>query len=158
MLGLPPRIRIITGDSDVVPKDNGSYSSRVTFMVGNAADAAQHLKAVLIAAAARKLEAKPGEIECLGELYRAGAQDKGLTFNEVVTEALKDTGTITVTGTYSTIPESHGGKKYRGAAIGGSMGYSYSAQVVEVSVDEETGVVTVDKVWVAHDSGVRSIV
>jgi 4-hydroxybenzoyl-CoA reductase subunit alpha len=155
VLGLDlSRIRIITGDSDVVPKDNGSYSSRVTFMVGNAAiDAANNLKAVLIAAAARKLDAKPGEIECLGELYRAGAQDKGLAFNEVVTEALKDSGTITVTGNYSTIPESHGGKKYRGAAIGGTMGYSYSAQVVEVTVDEETGVVTVDKVWVAHDCG-----
>jgi len=155
VLGLDlSRIRIVSGDSEVVPKDNGSYSSRVTFMVGNAAiEAAQNLKAVLVAAAARKLDAKPGEIECLGELYRAGAQDKGLTFNEVVTEALKDTGTITVTGNYSTIPESHGGKKYRGAAIGGTMGYSYSAQVVEVSVDEETGVVTVDKVWVAHDCG-----
>jgi 4-hydroxybenzoyl-CoA reductase subunit alpha len=33
------------------------------------------------------------------------------------------------------------------------MGYSYSVQVVEVSVDEETGVVTVEKVWVAHDCG-----
>ncbi len=155
VLGLDlSRIRIITGDSDVVPKDNGSYSSRVTFLVGNAAiDAAQNLKAVLVAAAARKLDAKPGEIECLGEYFRAGAQDKGLTFNDVVTEALKDGGTITVTGNYSTIPESHGGKKYRGAAIGGTMGYSYSAQVVEVSVDEETGVVTVDKVWVAHDCG-----
>jgi 4-hydroxybenzoyl-CoA reductase subunit alpha len=155
VLGLDlSRVRVVTGDSEVVPKDNGSYSSRVTFMVGNAAiDAANNLKAVLIAAAARKLEAKPGEIECLGELYRAGAQDKGLTFNEVVTEALKDTGTITVTGNYSTIPESHGGKKYRGSAIGGTMGYSYSAQVVEVSVDEETGVVTIDKVWVAHDCG-----
>jgi 4-hydroxybenzoyl-CoA reductase subunit alpha len=155
VLGLElARVRIVTGDSDVVPKDNGSYSSRVTFMVGNAAiAAAQRLKDVLIAAAARKLDAKPDEIECLGELYRAGAQDKGLSFNEVVTEALRDTGTITVTGNYSTIPASHGGKKYRGAAIGGTMGYSYSAQVVEVSVDEETGVVTVDKVWVAHDCG-----
>jgi 4-hydroxybenzoyl-CoA reductase subunit alpha len=148
------RIRVVTGDSEVVPKDNGSYSSRVTFMVGNAAiEAADNLKRLLVAAAARKLEAKPDEIECLGEIYRAGAQDKGLTFNEVVTEALKDTGTITVTGNYSTIPESHGGRKYRGAAIGGTMGYSYSAQVVEVSVDEETGVVNVDKVWVAHDCG-----
>jgi 4-hydroxybenzoyl-CoA reductase subunit alpha len=155
VLGLDlARVRVVTGDSEVVPKDNGSYSSRVTFMVGNAAiDAARNLKSLLVAAAARKLEAKPDEIECLGELYRAGAQDKGLTFNEVVTEALKDTGTITVTGNYSTIPESHGGKKYRGSAIGGTMGYSYSAQVVEVSVDEETGVVTVDKVWVAHDCG-----
>jgi len=155
VLGLDlSRIRIITGDSEVVPKDNGSYSSRVTFMVGNAAiDAAQNLKRVLVAAAARKLDAKPEEIECLGELYRAGAQDKGLTFNAVMTEALKDTGTITVTGNYSTLPQSHGGKKYRGAAIGGTMGYSYSAQVVEVSVDEDTGVVAVDKVWVAHDCG-----
>ena len=141
VLGLDlARIRVVTGDSDVVPKDNGSYSSRVTFMVGNAAiDAAQNLKRVLTAAAARKLDARPEDIECLGELYRAGAQDKGATFEEVVTEALKDTGTITVTGNYSTIPDSHGGKKYRGAAIGGTMGYSYSAQVVEVTVDEETG-------------------
>ena len=148
------RVRIVSGDSDVVPKDNGSYSSRVTFIVGNAAiDAANKLKGLLTAAAARKLDAEPGDIECLGELYRAGAQDKGLTFEEVVAEALKDSGTITVTGTYSTIPELHGGKKYRGAAIGGTMGYSYSAQVVEVTVDEETGEVSVDKVWVAHDCG-----
>ena len=155
VLGLDlARVRVVTGDSEVVPKDNGSYSSRVTFMVGNAAlDAARNLKALLVNAAARKLEAKPEDIECLGEVYRAGAQDKGATFDEVVVEALKDSGTITVTGNYSTIPESHGGKKYRGAAIGGTMGYSYSAQVVEVSVDDETGVVTVDKVWVAHDCG-----
>jgi 4-hydroxybenzoyl-CoA reductase subunit alpha len=155
VLGLDlSRVRVITGDSEVVPKDNGSYSSRVTFMVGNAAiDAARNLKAVFVNAAARMLDAKPEDIECLGEVYRAGAQDKGASFEEVVVEALKDAGTITVTGNYSTIPESHGGKKYRGSAIGGTMGYSYSAQVVEVTVDEETGVVTVDKVWVAHDCG-----
>jgi 4-hydroxybenzoyl-CoA reductase subunit alpha len=155
VLGLDiTRVRIVSGDSEVVPKDNGSYSSRVTFIVGNAAiDAANKLKDLLVQAAARQLDAAPADIECLGEVYRAGAQDKGLTFEEVVTEALKDSGTITVTGTYSTIPESHGGKKYRGAAIGGTMGYSYSAQVVEVTVDEETGVVEVDKVWVAHDCG-----
>jgi 4-hydroxybenzoyl-CoA reductase subunit alpha len=155
VLGLDlSRLRIVTGDSDIVPKDNGSYSSRVTFMVGNAAiDAAQNLKTLLLAAAARKLDCRPEDVECLGELYRAGAQDKGVSFDEVVAEALKDSGTITVTGNFSTIPQSHGGKKYRGAAIGGTMGYSYSAQVVEVSVDDETGVVTVDQVWVAHDCG-----
>src|SRR4029077_8519346 len=81
------RVRVVTGDSEVVPKDNGSYSSRVTFMVGNAAlEAARNLKAVLTNAAARKLEARPEDIECLGEVYRAGKQDKGATFEEVVTE------------------------------------------------------------------------
>ena len=96
-------------------------------MVGNAAiDAANNLKAVLIAAAAKKLGA---EVECLGELYRAGAQDRP-TFNEVVTEALKDSGTITVTG-----PSMHSRIAWRQEIsrrrIGGTMGYSYSAQVVE---------------------------
>ena len=33
------------------------------------------------------------------------------------------------------------------------MGFSYAAQVVEVSVDEATGGVTVDKVWTALDCG-----
>lgn len=154
VLGLDlSRVRVIASDSDLVPKDNGAYSSRITFMVGNAAiAAAQDLKSILVAAAARKLEAKPEEIECLGEFYRVGAQDRGLTFDEVAVAAL-ESGTIAVSGNYWTLPESRGGNKYRGAAIGGSMAYSYSAQVVEVTVDEETGVVSVDKVWVAHDCG-----
>ncbi|MEJ2119678.1 MAG: 4-hydroxybenzoyl-CoA reductase subunit alpha [Alphaproteobacteria bacterium] len=148
------RVRIVTGDSEVTPKDNGSYSSRVTFMVGNAAiEAAQNLKRVLVEAAARKLDARPDDIDVLGEVYRASSQDQGMTFDEVVAEALKDTGTITVKGNFNTIPDSWGGNKYRGAAIGGTMGYSYAAQVVEVTVDEETGEVVVDKVWVAHDCG-----
>jgi 4-hydroxybenzoyl-CoA reductase subunit alpha len=33
------------------------------------------------------------------------------------------------------------------------MGFSYAAQVVEVTVDEATGHVSVDKVWVALDCG-----
>jgi 4-hydroxybenzoyl-CoA reductase subunit alpha len=148
------RIRFVTGDSDAVPKDSGSYSSRVTFQVGNAAiDAALQLKSILVSAAAKKLETQPENIECLGEIFRAGEQDKGLLLEEVAAEAVGDGSPIVVTGNYSTIPESHGGRKYLGAAIGGTMGFSYSAQVVEVSVDEETGAVTVEKVWVAHDCG-----
>lgn len=148
------RIRIISSDSDVTPKDNGSYSSRVTYMVGNAAiAAAENLKRVLVEAAARKLEAKPEDIEVLGEVYRAGSQDEGLSFEEVVMEALKGTGTLTVKGNFDTQPWSHGGRKYRGSAIGGSMAYSYAAQVVQVAVDEDTGEIFVEHVWVAHDCG-----
>ncbi len=148
------RIRIIAADSEVTPKDNGSYSSRVTFMVGNAAlEAAKNLRGVLVEAAARKLDARPEDVEVLGEIYRAGGQDPGLSFDDVVAAALEDVGTITVKGNYDTPPESHGGKKYRGAAIGGTVGFSYAAMVVETSVDEDTGVVTVEQVWVAHDCG-----
>jgi 4-hydroxybenzoyl-CoA reductase subunit alpha len=155
VLGLDmSRVRIVASDSAVTPKDNGSYSSRVTFMVGNAAiEAAQNLKAILIRAAAKKLDCKPEDVDCLGELYRASSQDKGMTFDEVVMAALEEGGTITARGNYSTRPESHGGKKYRGAAIGGSMAYSYAALAVEVFVDPDTAEVKVEKVWVAHDCG-----
>lgn len=155
VLGLDPaRIKIVASDSRVTPKDNGSYSSRVTYMVGNAAiEAARNLKGVLIEAAARKLDAAPEDVEYLGEVYRAGTQDEGMTFEEVVQAALEGTGTITVKGNFDTLPESWGGKKYRGAAIGGSMAFAYSAQVVEVTVDPDTAQIDIDRVWVAHDCG-----
>jgi 4-hydroxybenzoyl-CoA reductase subunit alpha len=52
------RVRVIAADTALTPKDNGAYSSRITFMVGNAAiDAARKLQKILIEAAGRKLEA-----------------------------------------------------------------------------------------------------
>jgi 4-hydroxybenzoyl-CoA reductase subunit alpha len=147
------RIRIVTTDSALTPKDNGSYSSRVSFMVGNAAmRAAQELLRVLVAAAAKKLAVDPGRIEWLGEGCRVQGEDRGLDFAEVVTAALAESGTLTVKGTWSTPPQTQGGK-FRGAAVGSTAGFSYAAQVVEVSVDEETGEVKVERVWVAHDCG-----
>ena len=151
-LGLE-RLRVVANDSVVTPKDNGSYSSRVSFMVGNAAIcAARELKRVLVEAAARKLEVATDDIECLGESYRVAATDRALTFKEVVAAALEDNGTLIVKGTWSTPPETQGGK-FKGAAVGSSAGFSYAAQVVEVAVDEDTGMVKVERVWVAHDCG-----
>jgi 4-hydroxybenzoyl-CoA reductase subunit alpha len=148
------RIRVVAADTAVTPKDNGAYSSRITFMVGNAAiDAAKNLKAVLVAAAARKLEARPEDIECAGETFRVGSGNQStLSFADVVTAALVDEGAITVKGTFTCPPDMQGGK-HRGGAVGSTMGFSYGAQVVEVSVDEATAAVTVDKVWVALDCG-----
>ncbi len=155
VLGLEmSRVQIIASDSKITPKDNGAYSSRITYMVGNAAiDAATKLKAVLVEAAARKLDAKPEDIEVLGEVYRPATQDKGLTWHEVVMAALEGTGTLTVKGTFDTLPQSHGTKKYRGGAIGGSMAYAYAAQAVEVEIDPDTCDVHVVKVWAAQDVG-----
>jgi 4-hydroxybenzoyl-CoA reductase subunit alpha len=149
------RIRVISADSALTPKDNGSYSSRVTFMVGNAAyDAAKALKAVLVKAAAKKLDAREEDIEVIDEVFMvAGSQDPGLTFQEVVKAAMIDSGTITVKGTFTCPTEFQGDKKIRGSAIGATMGFCYAAQVVEASVDEITGKVTPHKVWVAVDVG-----
>ncbi len=148
------RIRVVAADTAITPKDNGAYSSRITFMVGNAAiDAARRLKAVLVATAARKLEARPEDIECSNETFRVGRGGQAtLPFADVVAAALVDEGAITVKGAFTCPPEAQGGK-HRGGAVGSTMGFSYAAQVVEVSVDEASGQVTVDKVWVALDCG-----
>ena len=147
------RIRLIATDSALTPKDNGSYSSRVSFMVGNAAlRAAEALKRLLTEAAARRLKVTPDEIEWAGESCGVIGTDQMLDWAQVVQEALIDSGTINVKGSWSTPPETQGGK-FRGAAVGSTAGFSYAAQVVEVEVDEDTGQVRVEKVWVAHDCG-----
>jgi len=148
------RVRVIAADSDITPKDNGAYSSRITFMVGNAAiDAAKKLKSILVEAAARKLDARPDDIEIAGELFHIDSgQQANLPFNEVVKAALVDRGAITVSGTFTCPPEAQGGR-HKGGAVGSTMGFSYAAQVVEVDIDETTGAVTVEKVWTALDCG-----
>lgn len=149
------RLRIIANDSAITPKDNGSYSSRVTVMVGSAAmDAAKNLKSVLLDAAARKFECAVEDVECLGEAYRViGSPESAVPFQEIVDEAMVGSGTITVKGTYFVPREFQGTGKQRGAAVGSSPGYSYGATVAEVTVDEDTYQVTVDKIWCAHDCG-----
>ncbi|OGL72340.1 hypothetical protein A3D69_02310 [Candidatus Uhrbacteria bacterium RIFCSPHIGHO2_02_FULL_54_11] len=110
------RIRVITGDTALGPKDLGAYSSRGTIMLGTA---------------------------CV----RAGeAFVKARTSGEELPN---------VTGTFMTItperdPRVEG---YRGDMIGASPTYSMTAYVALVHVDGETGVVTVKKIWVAHDCG-----
>jgi 4-hydroxybenzoyl-CoA reductase subunit alpha len=147
------RVRVVAGDSAVTPKDNGAYSSRITFMVGNAAiDAARNLKTLLVEAAAKKLDARPEDIQP-GEVFRVGnGEQSSLPFAEVVKAVLVDRGAITVTGSFTCPPEAQGGK-HKGGAVGSTMGFSYAAQIVEVTVDEALGKVTIDKVWVALDCG-----
>ncbi len=147
------RVRVVAADSALTPKDNGSYSSRVSFMVGNAAlRAAEALKRLLVEAAATQLEVQPEDIDWQGERCGVVGTDRHLDFAQVVQAALVDSGTLTLKGSWSTPEETQGGS-FRGAAVGSSAGFSYAAQVVEVEVDEETGEVRVVQIWVAHDCG-----
>ena len=217
------RVKVIAADTDLTPIDIGSYSSRVTFMAGNATlRAAQQVKKQIAAAAAKKMDcssenltfrddivlcqgrnmpaptsrgpdgrgrpsphgssqppspqpphvgagaltrpAEPrsatvfGRVE--GQILRGSLQQKrkdegpkdSMTFEEAVVAAIDFHGALTGTGSYAPPPEARGGK-HKGAGVGPSPAYSYSAQVAEVRVDEETGEVTVPKVWAAHDCG-----
>jgi 4-hydroxybenzoyl-CoA reductase subunit alpha len=153
ILGIDPfDIRVITADTDLTPVDLGSYSSRVTLMTGHAAlQAAERARELLAKAAAEKLDVPT---ECISfadrRVFDVEDADRGMTFAEAVQLAESKFGTIGTVGSY-TPPRSPG--KYKGAGVGPSPAYSYSAAVAEVDVDPETGIVVVDRVWIAHDVG-----
>jgi 4-hydroxybenzoyl-CoA reductase subunit alpha len=188
------RVRVIAADTDLTPIDLGSYSSRVTFMAGNAAlRAAEEVKKNIVSAAAKRMNCAPEELvmrndrvwkrgtmpgdhdpgaaEILeevdaprgrvdGQILRGSVlqtrKEEGpkehMSFEEAVVSAIDFHGALTGTGSYAPPMAARGGK-HKGGGVGPSPAYSYSAQVAEVSVDEETGEVTVHKIWAAHDCG-----
>ena len=153
VLGIDPfDIRVVTADTDLTPVDLGSYSSRVTLMTGNAAiQAAERARELLTIAVAEKLNV-PIENISFGErrAFDVENPEVGVSFAEAVVLAESKFGTIGTVGSY-TPPRSPG--KYKGAGVGPSPAYSYSAAVAEVDVDSQSGIVTVERIWIAHDIG-----
>jgi 4-hydroxybenzoyl-CoA reductase alpha subunit len=153
-LGVPlEHVRVLRGDTDFTPVDLGAYSSRVTFMLGNAAiDAARKLRKLVRKAVAEKWEVKPGDVLLAGgRAYWAPDTERQMPIREAFNLAEAKFGTLGSTGWYNTPKDVHG--DYRGGTIGASPAYSFTAHVAEVEVDPETGVVEVAKIWVAHDCG-----
>jgi 4-hydroxybenzoyl-CoA reductase subunit alpha len=124
-------------------------------MTGQAAiQAAERARAQIAEAVAAKLNASPERIVfAKGRVFDVENPEPGLSFAEAVVVAESRFGTIGSVGSYS--PPKPAGK-YRGAGVGPSAAYSYSAAVAEVEVDPETGIVRVPTIWIAHDIG-RSI-
>jgi len=148
------RVRIVAADTDITPVDLGSYSSRVTFMAGNAAlDAARDVKQQIFKHAAELLGESPDKLVAKDEkIFARSEPDRSISFQEALMAAIEAGGTLIGKGAYTPPKESQGGH-FHGAGVGPGVAYSYSAQVAEVSVDMETGKVKVEKIWVAHDCG-----
>jgi len=150
VLGIDPfDIRCVTGDTGMTPVDLGSYSSRVTVMMGNAAiQAASKIKQLIAEATAEQLEVSPDKL--IFANGRVSFDSKSLTFAEAAGFAEEKFGTLGSVGSYKP-PRSPG--RYKGAGVGPSPAYSYTACVVEAEVDPRTGWISVPKVWIAHDIG-----
>ena len=152
-LGLDPYdVRVVAADTDLCPVDLGAYSSRVTFMVGNATiDACRKLRRQVVAAVAASWEVEPERVWMgLGEVFDTGDRGRRLTTREAFHLAEAAADTLGATGSYNTPTL---GGAYRGGTIGASPAYSFTAHVVEVDVDVETGRITVENCWIAHDCG-----
>ncbi len=152
-LGLDPLdVRVVAADTDLCPVDLGAYSSRVTFMVGNATiDACRKLRAKIVQALAEHWQVEPARVE-LGSGFAYDREDpkRRVPSREAFQIAEARFDTLGETGSYNT-PKLGG--DYRGGTIGASPAYSFTAHVVEASVDVETGRITVENCWIAHDCG-----
>ncbi len=150
---MPEDVHVVSGDTSLAPVDLGSYSSRVTMMAGNAVkDAGMKLRALLFEAASEKLGVP---VEQLATAYRRVYDrrdpEKHLSFIEAANLAEGKHGTLVAAGSYK--PPAGIGGSYKGAGVGPTPAYSYQASVAEVSVDLETGMLTVDRITTAHDCG-----
>jgi 4-hydroxybenzoyl-CoA reductase alpha subunit len=166
-------VKVASGDSKL-SVDLGAYSSRTTLMTGQACrEAALDAKRQILEAIAgslhvppESLDLKDGKVVCVSQEIDFSAlrkeylhEHKGfvdlpggshLTFAEASRIAFLERGTIIGTGKYR--PPKLGGS-FKGATVGTSPAFGCSAQVSEVSVDLETGEITVDNITGAHDCG-----
>jgi 4-hydroxybenzoyl-CoA reductase subunit alpha len=153
VLGIDPSdVALVTADTNLTPIDLGSYSSRVTFMAGNAAlEAARKLRELIFAAVAEKLEVPVELLAARGRrIFNRERPEMGVDWAEAVRLAEARAGLLVTAGSYRA-PKLAG--PYKGSGVGPSPAYSYTACVAEVACDAETGWVTVERVWIAHDVG-----
>jgi 4-hydroxybenzoyl-CoA reductase alpha subunit len=153
ILGIDPLdVRTVTGDTDLGPVDLGSYSSRVTLMMGNAAiEAAQRAREMLAQAVSRKLAIPVSRLVFAeGRVFDTEDPERGRSFAEAVVLAEEAFGTVGTVGSYAP-PAS--AARFKGGGVGPSPTYSYTACVVEVEVDPATGWIHVPRVDIAHDIG-----
>lgn len=166
-------VRVSSGDTDF-GIDLGAYSSRQTLMSGHAVkEAAEDVKRQILEVLSETLGVPIDEMDIKDGIiiFKSGKVDfsalrtsytkehrgfadppsgDDLTFKEASRLAYLRRGSIVGKGAYK--PGELGGK-YKGATVGTSPAYGCSAQIVEVTVDMETGRVTVDDMTDAHDCG-----
>jgi len=147
------RISVISADSDITPLGFGAYSSRVTLMGGNASKmAGEEVKDKVLSAAAKVLDTDVQHLDVKdNKVFVKENPGKYISWEDAASTYFSTDGPLVGKGHYSP-PEGLGGT-YKGAAVGTSPAYSFSATVCEVQVDMATGKVKVLNFWDAHDCG-----
>jgi 4-hydroxybenzoyl-CoA reductase alpha subunit len=178
VLGIPvENISVISGDTALCPIDLGAYSSRQTLMTGNATKAAaESIRDQMLSKLSNEFglspdeftlkdglvhgtEKNPEKVSDIRSRYKSEhrgftnmVDDGPLTFEEVSRWMYASQGTVIGTGTY-TPPEMQYSKEWKGSIVGASPAYSTQSSIAEVTVDMETGQLTVDRLYLAHDCG-----
>jgi 4-hydroxybenzoyl-CoA reductase subunit alpha len=143
------KIRLTAADTALTPKaDLGTWGSRVTLMAGNAVlDAARKIKEMLIPVVFAEFDLN--QIHDIGfagdRVFVKARPDRGLSLAECAYKALRGRRgePLSALGFYT--------PRNKGLV---TPAFSFGAQVAEVEVDEETGLINVKQIYTAHDCGV----
>ncbi len=144
-------IFVLAADTVLTPVDLGSYSSRVTFMAGNAAKhAAENLKNLIVDSVIKKFDISADELNFENSRVFSNDRKVDLSWIEAIDMATRNIGALTVSGYYNS-PKLGG--TFKGAGAGLSPSYSFGSVIVEVKVNLQTGEVEILDIWGSHDCG-----
>jgi carbon-monoxide dehydrogenase large subunit len=148
------KLRMAQLDTDAIPFDASTTSSRSTYHMGNAVrGAAIHAREQIAAIAAPMLEGKPEEIAFAdGKVHLKNHPEMALAVGEVIRRKLGSEGTVRGDASY-TYEMAKDLDLETGHSDHASAFYMYATQAAVVGVDEETGRARVLRMSAAHDVG-----
>jgi CO/xanthine dehydrogenase Mo-binding subunit len=138
----PEQVRVISGDTSTAPFAGATGGSKITYMVGpSVIKAAQDARQQVMEIAAEELEADVADMEVVdGRVQVKGVPDKAIELGDIAKKTMRFGGKyapVVGNGRHANTTNSPG----------------FAAQLAEVSVDAETGEVTVHKLVVVQDVG-----
>ncbi|MCZ6623025.1 MAG: molybdopterin-dependent oxidoreductase [Deltaproteobacteria bacterium] len=141
-------------DTDAIPFDASTTSSRSTYHMGNGVRrAAVHAREQLAEMASPMLEShKEDLLFCDGKVSLKDHPEMGLPIGEVIRRKLGTDGVLRGDGSY-TYETGKDLDLETGHSDHASAFYMYATQAAEVTVDEETGRVRILRISAAHDVG-----
>jgi len=153
-LGLPlDAVTVVNNDTEVTPWDVGVHASRTTFIAGNSAiGAARKAKDKILNAAAKVTNMTADQLEMRGGfIVRAADGEMVMPLPKLLRSLhFSDKAELVMTTHYYEPSSVHQDKKFMGNV---SATYAWAAQICEIEVDTDTGIITLEKVTAAHDVG-----
>lgn len=137
----PGEVQVEIGDTETFETDAAPGGSKITSMSGQAVlEAAQEMREKMKAIAASLLGCSASEVKLeKGRFIAQGEPKKTLSFAEVASQGAKENGDLRIRKTFK--------MKSRSPVA------AFVAQIAEVEVDRETGLLKVRRFITAHDVG-----
>ena len=138
----PEQVRVVAGDTATASFAGSTGGSKATYMIGpSVIQAATAARAQTLEIAGQMFEADPADLDIVdGKVQVRGVPDKQITLKEIGNQTMQfgsKYAPVIGHGRYANTTNSPG----------------FCAQLAEVSVDEETGQVTVHKLVLVQDVG-----